>query len=160
MKNSIGAKIGRYIGVCALPVVLFLIFALLAPGFGVRSIMIVLRQALIPTCMGIGMAFGQTAGVFDLSVGTRVVLAATCGGVLGNMWGMPGIVIGSLLGGIIIGSLMGFLHNLLHLPSLVLSMGFVLVLEIITSWTMGHDGQVAVAPEIATTVNGTAAASE
>ena len=147
-KNS-GFKIGRLAGVLALPVVLFLIFSLLAPGFGMNSIMLVLRQALIPTVMGIAMAFGQTAGIFDLSVGTRVVLAATCGGVLGNQIGIPGIIIGALVGGIVVAAFMGLLHNLLRLPSLVLSLGFVLVLEIVTSRVMGHSGQVAVAPELA-----------
>lgn len=148
MKNIAG-RIGRIVGVIALPVALFLIFTILSPGFGAGSIMLVLRQALVPTVLGIGLAFGQTAGIFDLSAGSRMILAATCGGVLGNLWGVPGIVIGALLGGIVIAILMGFLHNLLHLPSLVLSMGFVMVLEIVTSRIMGHSGQVSISPAIA-----------
>lgn len=149
MAKKYTAWLIRMLSVVALPVMLFLAFSLMAPGFGLNSLPLVLRQALIPTVMGVGMAFGQTAGIFDLSVGTRVILAATAGGVLGNQFGILGIVIGSLLGGMIPAALMGLLHNLLRLPSLVLSMGFVLVFEIVTSSVMGHSGQVAVAQEIA-----------
>lgn len=149
MANKVTTYCICVLSVIALPVVLFLIFTLLAPGFGTSSIFIVLRQALIPTVTGIAMAFGQTAGIFDLSVGTRVILAATCGGVLGNLWGIPGIIIGSLLGGILPAILMGGLHNLLRLPSLVLSLGIVLIFEIVTSSIMGHNGQVTVPGSIA-----------
>lgn len=143
---------GRLKGICgvlALPVVLFLLFTLASPGFGLNSLELVLRQALIPTVMGIGMAFGQTSGIFDLSVGTRVILSATAGGVLGGVLGLPGIVLGCFVGGILPAALMGLLHNWLRLPSLVLSLGFVMVLEIVTSAVMGHSGQVSVSPAIA-----------
>lgn len=139
----------RPLGVAALPLILFIIFSLLAPGFGLNSVQLVLRHALIPTVMGIGMAFGQTCGIFDLSVGTRVILAATVGGVLGNRIGLPGIVSGCLIGAVLPAAVMGGLHNLLRLPSLVLSLGIVMTLEIVTSFVMGHSGQVAVAADIA-----------
>lgn len=139
----------RPLSVIALPVVLFVLFSLLAPGFGLNSLTLVLRQALIPTVMGISMAFEMTSGIFDLCVGTRVILAATVGGVLGNLMGIPGVIIGCLIGGMIPATVMGWLHNLLRLPSLVLSLGFVMVLEIVTSAIMGHSGQVSVAPAIA-----------
>ena len=149
MARKYGAWLIRLLSVVALPVALFVLFSVLAPGFGLNSLSLVLRQALIPTVMGIGMAFGQTAGIFDLSVGTRVILAATVGGVLGNSIGIAGIVVGCLIGGILPAILMGTLHNVLRLPSLVLSLGFVMVLEIAASTVMGHTGQVAVDSSIA-----------
>jgi ribose transport system permease protein len=139
----------RFLCVLALPAALVLLFSLLAPGFGISSLPLVLKQAMIPTLMGIGMAFGQVAGIFDLSVGSRVVLAATVGGLLGNMFGLPGLIAGSLLGGIVPAVVMGQLYNALRLPSLVLSLGFVMILEIITCFAMNNTGQMAVSPDIA-----------
>ena len=149
MKNKSLQNIARPLAVIALPVALFLIFTILAPGFGAGSITLVLRQALIPTVMGISLAFEMTSGIFDLCVGTRLVLAATCGGLLGNVMGIPGIIIGSLLGGGVMGAVMGWLHNLLKLPSLVLSLGLVMILEIVTSKIMGHNGMVQIPAAIA-----------
>ncbi len=149
MLKKYGVSLARSAAVIALPVALFLVFTLSAPGFGTRSLTLVLRQALIPSMMGFGMAFGQTCGIFDLSVGTRTILAATMGGVMGNAYGIPGIVIGSLIGGVAAAVLMGVLHNLLRLPSLVLSMGFVLVFEIVSSKIMGTSAMVSISSQLA-----------
>ncbi|MGL5435815.1 MAG: ABC transporter permease [Lachnospiraceae bacterium] len=129
-----GVKIAA---VFIIPVMLFLIFMYLAPGFGFHSLEVILSQSVIPILMGYGMAFGMAAGIFDLSTGSRVLVAATFGGVLSYRFGIPGMVVGSIVSGVVIGMIMGVCHNLFRIPSLVLSLGFVMLLEVVTHVVMG-----------------------
>ena len=61
------SKTVKVAGVFAIPVLLFIVFAISAPGFGIHSIYVIASQAVIPTIMGYGMAFGMAAGLFDLT---------------------------------------------------------------------------------------------
>ncbi len=129
--------IKNWAGVFALPVVLFLFFTIVTSGFGINSIPTVLGQAIIPTVMGFGMAFGMGAGIFDLSTGSRVIVAASVGGYFAQIYGLPGLIIGSLVAGIVASIVMGFAYNILKIPSLVLSLGFVMLLEVLSYAFLG-----------------------
>lgn len=142
-------KAMKIVGVFALPVILFLIFAIAAPGFGVSSIQVVISQAIIPIIMGYSMAFGMRAGLFDLSTGPRVILAAAMGGFLSQYLGIPGLIIGSLVGGIVVGIGMGVAFNKLRIPSMVLSLGALMLLEIAAYAFLGSNAFLQIDSSIA-----------
>ena len=132
-----GKTIKNWIGAFALPIVLFLFFTIVTGGFGVRSLPTVIGQAIVPTIMGFSMAFGMGAGIFDLSTGSRVIVAASVGGYFAQSYGLAGLIIGSLVAGIVCSVSMGLVYNLLKIPSLVLSLGFVMLLEVLSYVFLG-----------------------
>lgn len=142
-------KAGKIAGVLAIPLLLFVVFSLAAPGFGLHSIQVIAAQAVIPTIMGYGMAFGMAAGLFDLSTGSRVIAAASMGGFCANYWGLPGLIIGSIAGGVLIGAVMGGAFEVLKIPSLVLSLGAVMLLEVFCYLFLGDNSFVQISNEVA-----------
>jgi len=88
---------------------------------------------MIPVEMGLTMACTMEVGLFDLSIGARVVLAATVGALLEQHLGIWGLVLGCLLGGLLGAGVLAALYRILRLPSLVLAIGVVLVYEIVAS---------------------------
>jgi ribose transport system permease protein len=142
-------KFVKLLGILLFPAVLFLLFMLITPGFRLNSLPIVMSQAVIPTLLGFGMAFGMAAGQFDLSAGSRVILAASMGGLMSVQFGIAGLIAGSIVTGILTGAVMGLFYNLLRIPSLVLSLGFVMLLEVLSVTIMANKGFMQISPEIA-----------
>lgn len=144
-------KIKRACCVFAFPVLIFLFFTLISDSFGVQSLKVVFSQAMIPTVMGFGMAFCMAAGLFDLSTGVRVILSASVGGYLATTLGLglTGLIIGSIVSGVLMGIAMGYAFNLLRIPSLVLSLGVVMLFEILCYAFLGSSSMVSVDKSIA-----------
>lgn len=140
------SKIVRFAILILMPVALFAICSLITPGFGLNSISVVLSQIVIPVCLGYGIAFTNAAGIFDLSGGARVILAAACGASLAQNlgFGFWGMIIGCLAAGIVISIIMGFCHNLFHIPSLILSLGFVMLIEVAGARLLGDSSYLKV----------------
>lgn len=125
-------KLASIVGIFALPVALYLFFMLICDGFGWNTLQIVVSQSLIPTILGLGMAPVMLCGLMDFSTGARVILGAACGAVLGNYMGVPGFLIGCILGAFIGGFVIAFLYRILKIPSMVVSMGVVLIMEVVS----------------------------
>lgn len=142
-------RIGKGIGLLAIPVLLFAFFTICAPGFGLHSIYVVASQSVIPTIMGYGMAFGMAAGLFDLSTGSRVIAAASVGGFFAQRFGLAGLIFGSLIGGILVGVVMGIAFDKLRIPSLVLSLGMVMLLEVLCYGFLGTNSFIQISNETA-----------
>jgi len=144
-------KIKRVCLVFAIPVLIFLFFTLISDSFGVQSLKVVFSQAMIPTVMGFGMAFCMAAGLFDLSTGVRVILSASVGGYLATTLGLglPGLIVGCVVSGVLMGILMGYAFNLFRIPSLVLSLGVVMLFEILCYAFLGSSSMVSVDKSIA-----------
>lgn len=94
---------------------------------------------MLPLVMGYGLAFCMMAQIFDLSVGSKVILSAAVGGILCTKFGLglPGLIIGSVASGVLFGAFMGYIHNLLRIPSLVLSLGTVMLVEVLSNVVVG-----------------------
>lgn len=125
-------KIINCIGIFALPAVLFVFFSLICDGFGMHTLRIVISQSLIPTLMGLAMAPVMLCGLMDFSAGARVILGAAVGGVMGGWMGVPGFLLGCIIGAFIGGFVIAFLYRYLKIPSMVVSMGVVLVMEVVS----------------------------
>ena len=85
-------KIRNLLILLAVPVALFIIFALAIPNYNLDTLRIVVTQAVIPTVIGYAMCFLNAAGMFDLSCGAAIIISAMIGGTLGNLLGMPGLI--------------------------------------------------------------------
>ena len=135
-------RIISIVGLFALPVVLFLFFSLVAEGFGLHSIAIVISQCMIPTIIGFAMCSVMNAGLMDFSPGARVVCGAVTGGLLSSSFGIAGLLIGCFAGGIIGAAIIGLLYRYLKIPSMVISLGIVLIFEVYGAKITGSSGYV------------------
>ena len=135
------SRITKIAGICILPFLVFFVFFFLADGFGFHTVPIIISQSMIPTTLGLAMACVMPAGLMDFSPGARMIFGALCGGMLGNAWGIPGLLIGSFAGAMVGGIVIALLYRFLRIPSMVVSLGVVLVLEAFgdrfASWVSG-----------------------
>lgn len=122
-------KLTKVIGVCLLPFLVFFAFFFLADGFGFHTIPIILSQSMIPTVLGLAMACIMPAGLMDFSPGARLLLGGIIGGLMGNAFGVAGLIIGAFIGAMTGGIVIALLYRYLRIPSMVVSLGVVLVME-------------------------------
>lgn len=132
----------KFVWMAGLPVVLFVIFTLTAPGFGMHSCYIILSQCMIPMAVGFGMCFLMTAGMMELSAAAQITLIGVVGAKCAQVFGLPGFIIGCLVSGVIMGLVMGSVFCTLKIPSMVISLGMALVLEVVGKFIAGAKGNV------------------
>lgn len=125
-------KTAAVAGVCVLPVILFAAFYFLADGFGFHTIPIILSQSMMPAALGLAMACVMPAGLMDFSTGSRLVMSAIIAGLMGSRFGIPGLLAGAFLGAMLGSGAMAVLYRYLKIPSIVVSIGAVLVFEAVT----------------------------
>jgi len=133
-------KIASWIEVVIVPVILIVIFSLITSGFGIHSIPTILKQCAIPLLIGFGLYITMQTGMFDFSVGIRVIFAGLIGATLESRFGSVGLVIGCVAGGVIGGVVIGLLYRYLRIPSMVAALGFVLIFEVISNRLAGGKG--------------------
>ncbi len=133
MKHKTKDLLLRTIKTLIFPACVFLLFAVLTKGqiFTSRMMMIILRQSVIPALIIMAMVPNLTLGMMDFSVGAVITLSAITGGILMNATnsGVPGLILFSLLTAVLLTSLTGLLNNLLRVPTLVLTLGLLLIYE-------------------------------
>ena len=117
--------------VLTVPVVIFLILTACIDNYGFHSLKIVLSQAIIPTTLGYAMCFTNAIGMFDLSCASAMIIASMIGGSLGNTMGIPGLIIGCIAVGVVLGVINGTVYKLLKIPCLIVSLGLLLIYEIL-----------------------------
>jgi len=125
-------KVLNIAGICILPFLTFLIFYFVADGFGMHTIKIILSQSMIPITLGLAMGCVMPAGLMDFSPGARVLLGAVIGGICAEHWRVPGLILGCFAGAMIGGFIIALLYRYLRIPSMVVSLGVVLVMEAVT----------------------------
>ncbi len=148
MKYKIKEFLLRTLKTMIFPACILLLFGLLTNGqiFTGRMIMIILRQSVFPALIIMAMLPNLTLGMMDFSIGAVVTMSAITGGILMNTtgWGLPGLVLFSLLTAVILTTLTGLLNNALKVPTLVLSLGLMLVYEALPSLVFRSTSGVAI----------------
>ena len=145
-------RVTKIIGICILPFLVFFVFFFLADGFGFHTIPIILSQSMIPTTLGLAMACIMPAGLMDFSPGARMIFGAIVGGLMGQHMGIPGLVIGSFIGTMAGGIVIALLYRYLRIPSMVVSLGVVLVMEALSDRVgniFGGSATIKISSEIA-----------
>ena len=128
--------------VIMLPVIVYLIFLVICfeRFSNWNCIYTIFIQTIIPTITAYAIAYGIICGVFDFTIGSRLVISGVIGGLLAAQYGFAGMILGAIIS--VVGIITGVLNWWLKIPSLVLTMGLAMVFEIIGSKLAGHYGFV------------------
>ncbi|HHU07300.1 MAG TPA: hypothetical protein GXZ59_03035 [Clostridiaceae bacterium] len=135
----------------AAPVILMLVLLLVSPETrSWKAVGNVVLQSLAPAVLGWGVLFNMIIGNWDFSVGARVVLTSIVAGNLAMMisnhlnLGVLGFVVLLLLFatlvGVILGIVVGVAYYFLQIPTLIVSVGLMLIMESITRIIFGGAG--------------------
>ena len=130
--------------VIMLPVIVYLIFLVICfeRFSNWNCIYTIFIQTIIPTITAYAIAYGNICGVFDFTIGSRLVISGVIGGLLAAQYGFAGMILGAIISAIVVGIITGVLNWWLKIPPLVLTMGLAMVFEIIGSKLAGHYGFV------------------
>lgn len=130
--------------VIMLPVIVYLIFLVICfeRFSNWNCIYTIFIQTIIPTITAYAIAYGNICGVFDFTIGSRLVISGVVGGLFAAQYGFAGMILGAIISAIVVGIITGILNWWLKIPSLVLTMGLAMVFEIIGSKLAGHYGFV------------------
>lgn len=111
---------------------LVIIFSLIEPQFrSFDNMMTILRQVSIVGIMALGMSFILITANIDLSIGSLVAFTGTLTALLIVNVGIPiwiAIALGLVAAGAI-GAISGFILTLTNIPSLILSLGMMMVVR-------------------------------
>lgn len=125
------------------PVALMLVLLLVSPETrSWAAVWNVIRQSLAPAVLGMGVLFNMKIGNWDFSIGARVVLTTILAGNfamqittalgLGVAGFVPVLIILSVLIGIVLGVIVGAAYYFLQIPTLIVSIGLMLIMESFT----------------------------
>ncbi len=125
---------GRFYGILLLLLLaafFWAVFKILTPdNFGSPDKMYYYLQSSIIYSVGAcGFYFIVVMGLFDFSIGANVVLSAIIGVTLSRQFGYPGLLIGAVLCGLVLGFCNGFLYAKLRIPSMIVTVGLMLIFE-------------------------------
>ena len=145
-------KIQRYWGIILLLIMLvffFAFFRILSPdNFGSpANLYSYLQSSIIYSVGGCGLYFIVVMGLFDFSIGSNIVLSSIVGVVLSKRFGYAGFLLGSLGCATLIGALIGLLYIKLNIPSMIVTVGLMLIFESIAVYVASGSKQT-LAPEL------------
>lgn len=129
-------KVLNFLKCLILPLIIYLIFAVGSEGrFGSPATMyVLLKQCIFPCLIAWGISFVMQMGVFDFSPGAVIVLAGILGGNLAQITGsgMFGMILFTMLFGMILTLITCTVFVFTRLPSLIVSLGMLMVYETLT----------------------------
>lgn len=139
-------KSSRYYGfllLFAMLIFFYGVFKILTPNnFGSpANLYAYLQSSIIYAVGGCGLYFIVVMGLFDFAVGSNIVLSSIVGVILSKQFGYPGFVLGCLCCGTLIGLLIGFLYNQLNVPSMIVTVGLMLIFESVAVYAAGGEKQ-------------------
>lgn len=135
-------SVGNYVMMFLIPMGLFAIMLLCFPEITFANIPSLFKQALFPTVLSCGLMFNFACGNWDLAIGSEAVLAAILAGnvSLELGWGLPGIIIGSIVVGALCGSVTGIVYYLTGVPTIIVTVGLLFVYECLGALLSGGAG--------------------
>jgi len=97
----------------------------------INCVITILLQSIIPAITAYAYSFIQMSGLFDFTIGSRIIISGLVGGILANNYGMTGLIAGTLLTSIVLAAVTGLLNWACRIPSLILTMALTMIYEII-----------------------------
>ena len=116
----------------AIPAILFLAAYLAFPErFGFDLLLVLIIQAIPPAILAWGVCFEIKVKIWDFSVGSVVLISGILAGQLANILhlGVLGIVVIAPVIGMLAGLLTGTIFRYLKIPSIIVSVGMMLIFE-------------------------------
>ena len=142
MKN-VYKVVKNYAVSVAVPVLLIVLVLLISPETrSWAAIWSLLKQGFAPAILGWGVLFNMKAGNWDFSIGARIVLTTIIAGNLAvdfNL-GILGFTVLCIVISFIFGIIVGGAYLLLNIPTLMVSIGCMLLFESITRIIYGGRG--------------------
>lgn len=140
-------KSGKYFGIGVLLVMalaFWALFKILSPhNFGTGDLMAGYLQTSIQYAVGgCGLYFIVVMGLFDFSIGANIVLSSLVGVLLSRQFGYWGLIFGCLINGTAIGCFNGVLYSKLKIPSMIVTVGLMLILESVANYVISADKYV------------------
>jgi ribose transport system permease protein len=144
MKNKAGKSILNLLKALILPAALYFLLWLMIPERigNWNSFTIMLSMSIIPTIVACGVSFGWISGIMDFSIGACVIFSSLVGAVCGNLFGIAGLFLGSIIAAFALSAVNGMVFRLLRIPSLVVSLGIMMVFEVLGNKFAGFIGRV------------------
>lgn len=143
MKKKIAYKAKNILSAVAIPLILYIGLLLAAPqAMGGTQIFEILRQAMLPAILAWGVAFACKLGLWHFAAGANVITGIIWGaGIASRLGG------GSILTALciiivctLIGLLCGLIYVLIRVPSIVATVGCMLILESLSALAWGGGG--------------------
>lgn len=138
-----GRMIKNVILAVAIPIILYLILLIMRPeAMGGTQILDILRQAMLPTILAWGVTFACKLGLWHFAAGANVIAGIILGGGIANRLGGGNLLIAVciIVTSLIIGCLSGLLYIKMKVPSIIATVGTMLILESISALAWGGGG--------------------
>ena len=150
MKNSAKTNIVNTLKAFLIPIALyFILLLLIRERIGNwNSIVTMLVLSVVPTITAYGVSFGFVSGIIDFSIGSLMILSGMCSAYAGWYFGLPGMLIVAIITAVFLELIVGGLFATLKIPSLVVSLGLLMIFEVIGVEFAKKIGEVA--PQIST----------
>ena len=135
--------ISKYALMLAVPILLFVVLSIIFHGvIGTNNFPSLMQQAVAPAILGWGVLFNIKVGNWDFSVGSVVLLSAIIGGNIAVRlnWGFAGLLIFCLLVAVLAGVVVGLVYYFLKIPTIITSIGMLLIYESISSYAFEGQG--------------------
>lgn len=135
--------ISKYALMLAVPILLFVVLSIIFHGvIGTNNIPSLMQQAVAPAILGWGVLFNIKVGNWDFSVGSVVLLSAIIGANIAVRlnWGFAGLLIFCLLVAVLAGVVVGLVYYFLKIPTIITSIGMLLIYESISSYAFEGQG--------------------
>lgn len=125
----------------AMPLAVFLIFFIGQPDrFGTpEGIRIMLQQSVINSVIGFGLCMNLVIDTWDFSAGAQLVLAGLLGASFAQNFGFAGLLIVTIFMAVLLGMITGLVYSVFKIPSIIVTIGMMLVYESIGS--LYHGGE-------------------
>ncbi len=127
-------KLMNVVKTLILPVALYVLFAILAPHNFVSwtGLKVILVSASVYTLIGWGVCFNLVVGTWDFSAGAAIALAGCVAADVANKYGFIGMIVAAVAVTWGCEILTGLVYKLLKIPTLITTIGMLLVYEMFT----------------------------
>lgn len=142
--NHMNKKVKSLLVLIGMVVLVYLIFYISQPSrFGsMKSLYILLQQCMIPAVSACGFYFILTMGLFDFTLGANIILSALIGCIFSDSFGYVGLMMGCIIVGTFIGFTNGLMYLKFKIPSIIATIGLLIVYECIATYIGGTKAHV------------------
>lgn len=143
MLRNIAYKTKNFLIAILIPLILYLVLLLLKPdSMGGTQIFDILRQAMLPAILAWGVAFACKLGLWHFAAGANVIAGIILGAGIGNRIGGGTAVIAICIIAVstLIGLITGLIYVWIKVPSIIATVGCMLILESISALAWGGGG--------------------
>lgn len=143
MKNSIAYKMKNLLIAILIPLILYVVLLICVPkAMGGTQIFSILYQAMLPAILAWGVAFACKLGLWHFAAGANVIVGIIVGAGIGNRLGgsTPVITLCVIAICVLLGLAMGLIYVWIKVPSIIATVGCMLVLESVGALAWGGGG--------------------